>query len=91
MHFFWHPDFSDCDDSRAWICQMPDGSELCVEQFFGFTSSLPAWKAMVRIGENGQYATCSGAASAVFETRLKAQKTAEIFYLLQVQESVTPV
>lgn len=89
MQFVWHPDFSDCEDLRAWICQLPDGSELCVEQFYGYRPFIPTWKAMVRIGENGQYATCAGSISAVFETRLKAQQTAEIFYLLQMRETAT--
>jgi len=78
--FRWQLDLSDNDIHRAWICEMPDGSELFVEQFYSMQTSIPVWKSSVKMGKNGEYQCIWLDKSASFKTRIKAQETAELFY-----------
>lgn len=78
--FQWRLEMSDDDDLRAWTCSMPDGSELFVEQTYTSLASYPMWQGFVKFGPHEEYRVVRSHNSAVFQTRVKAQETAEYFY-----------
>lgn len=78
--YHWSPEISDEDSTRSWLCLLPDGDELCVEQITMRTGQM-RWKSMVRIGGDGDYLVVSNPASESSVSRIKAQERAEAFYL----------
>lgn len=79
MTFQWRKDLSDDDYTPAWICNMPDGSEISVEQSVSPRNGRLIWHSLLRVGTDGE----PFGISAVFESRLEAQQAAEIFYVRQ--------
>lgn len=78
--FQWRLEMSDNDELRAWTCLMPDGSELFVEQIYTMFAGYPMWQSLVKLGPNDEFQVVKSNNSAVFQSRVKAQETAEYFY-----------
>lgn len=85
MTYTWSRDLSDEDYSPGWLCNLPDGSEMFVEQIVWPSDGRTMWRSLIRIGEDGAYNAISGA----FSSRLEAQTAAECMYASRPVVAVT--
>ena len=76
----WRLDMADDENLRSWVCPMPDGSELCVEQAIVPQTGVLAWRALVRLGADGDYLSVWSHRASSFSTRAQAQQAAEDHY-----------